>query len=242
MGGGEDTARMRINRALEKLRKFLSLWCFDDGDSCRDDFGQFRSSCTRVLAKSVTAVCADRGATASSSTLTLIKEALKITGMVNLKSGNHYWLIVFIPVDVGQTSLQEHGDLATRKAIPYHELKGKWMVGKKYELHMELNQARKRNHPIESQPVKEGLKWTQDFTVSVLKELPAGGWQLELEFLDEAMDESQAGRRILSFDSAQSSAGNTIGWRYWVRWLGRASSILPTLVARCKQLKVLTNW
>ena len=74
---------------------------------------------------------------------------------------------------------------------------------------MELNQSAETKSPDQSQPVKEGLKWTQDFNISVLKELPEGGRQLELEFVNEAMDESQSGRSMLSFDSSQSPAGNT---------------------------------
>ena len=45
LGMGEDTARKRVSRALEKLRRiFQARREFDDGHHCRDDFRQFRSS------------------------------------------------------------------------------------------------------------------------------------------------------------------------------------------------------
>jgi hypothetical protein len=73
-------------------------------------------------------------------------------------------------------------------------------------LHGEVNHSEATKSPGQSQPVQTGYKWTQDFNISAPKELPEGGWQLELEFENEALDESQAGRNILSFDSAQSRA------------------------------------
>lgn len=88
------------------------------------------------------------------------------------------------------------------------DMRIEWTVGKKYELHMELNQTAETKSPDQSQPVEQGFRWTQDFNISALKELPNGGRQLELEFVNEAIDESQAGLRVLSFDSAKSPAGN----------------------------------
>jgi hypothetical protein len=86
------------------------------------------------------------------------------------------------------------------------ELRARWIVGKKYELHSEVTQRGEIKSPGQPKPVEEGLNWTQDCNVSALKKLPAGGWQLELEFVNEAMDESQAGHNVSSFDSAQSRA------------------------------------
>ena len=45
LGCEENAAQKRVNRALEKLRKFFTKRGvgFDGGDHCRGDFGQFRS-------------------------------------------------------------------------------------------------------------------------------------------------------------------------------------------------------
>jgi hypothetical protein len=89
------------------------------------------------------------------------------------------------------------------------EMKIKWTVGKKYSLHMELSQTTKTDVPNQPQPVMQEVKLAQDFDISALKELDNGGRQLELEFNDETMDVSQGGRSVMSFDSAQSPAGDS---------------------------------
>jgi hypothetical protein len=88
-------------------------------------------------------------------------------------------------------------------------MKVKWVVGKKYELHGEVNHSEITTSPDRVQPVQTGYKWTQDLNIAAPKELTEGGWELELEFVDEALEASQAGTNVLSFDSAQTQAVNT---------------------------------
>jgi RNA polymerase sigma factor (sigma-70 family) len=80
LGTGEDTARKRVSRALEKLHRYFSK----RGVSSTTAIIAGAISANSVqaapvaLAKSVTAVAMAKGAAASGSTLTLIKGALKI--------------------------------------------------------------------------------------------------------------------------------------------------------------------
>jgi hypothetical protein len=80
LGASEDTARMRVNRALEKLRKFftkrgvVSTTAIIAGAISANSV----QAAPVALAKSVTAVAIAKGVAASGSTLTLIKGALKI--------------------------------------------------------------------------------------------------------------------------------------------------------------------
>jgi RNA polymerase sigma factor (sigma-70 family) len=80
LGASESAAKMRVNRALEKLRKFFTK----RGVSSTTAIIAGTISANSVqaapvaLAKSVTAVAIAKGAAASGSTLTLIKGALKI--------------------------------------------------------------------------------------------------------------------------------------------------------------------
>jgi hypothetical protein len=89
------------------------------------------------------------------------------------------------------------------------EMRIKWTVGKKYAMRMEFNQGTETTLPNQPQPIKSEVNLAQDFDISALKELDNGGRQLELEFVDETMDVSQGDRKVLSFDSAQSSAQDT---------------------------------
>ena len=87
LGASEDAAKMRLNRAVEKLRRFFTkrgivlpaaiLTAAISANSVQ--------AAPAVLAKTATAVAFVKGATASGSTLTLIKEALKTMAWTKLK-------------------------------------------------------------------------------------------------------------------------------------------------------------
>ena len=80
--------KKRVNRALEKLRKFFTKRGVDSdgGDHCRNDFRQFRSSRAGGAGKNRDrrGDCQRRGG--SASTLTLIKGALKIMAWTKMKT------------------------------------------------------------------------------------------------------------------------------------------------------------
>ncbi|HZL78785.1 MAG TPA: TIGR03435 family protein [Candidatus Limnocylindrales bacterium] len=88
LGASEDAAKKRVNRALEKLRKFFTK----RGVSSTTAIIAGAISANSVqaapvtLAKSVTAVAIVKGAAASGSTLTLIKGALKIMAWTKAKT------------------------------------------------------------------------------------------------------------------------------------------------------------
>ena len=88
LGGSEDAAKMRLNRAVEKLRGFFKkrgvvlpaavLTAAISANSVQ--------AAPVALAKSVTAVAIAKGAAASGSTLTLIKGALKLMAWTKAKT------------------------------------------------------------------------------------------------------------------------------------------------------------
>ena len=88
LGASEDAAKMRVNRALEKLRKFFAK----RGVSSTTAIIAGTISANSVqaapvaLAKSVAAVAIAKDAAASGSTLTLIKGALKIMAWTKMKT------------------------------------------------------------------------------------------------------------------------------------------------------------
>src|ERR1035437_5790516 len=87
LGTGEDTARKRVSRALEKLHRYFN----QRGVSLPTAIIAGAMSANSVqaapvaLAKSVTAVTVAKGVAASGSTLTLIQGALKIMAWAKLK-------------------------------------------------------------------------------------------------------------------------------------------------------------
>jgi len=87
LGASEDTARMRVNRALEKLRRFFKKRGIDSTTAVIAE--QISANSVQAspvaLAKSVTAAAIAKGAAASGSILTLVKGALKIMAWTKAK-------------------------------------------------------------------------------------------------------------------------------------------------------------
>jgi RNA polymerase sigma factor (sigma-70 family) len=100
LGASEDAAKMRVNRALEKLRKFFTK----RGASSTTAIIAGATSANSVqaapigLAKTISAVAIAKGAAASASTLTLIKGPLKIMASTKLKIGIVTVLVAVIAI------------------------------------------------------------------------------------------------------------------------------------------------
>jgi RNA polymerase sigma factor (sigma-70 family) len=87
LGASEDAAKMRVSRALEKLRKFFTKRGV--GSTAAIIAGTISANSVQAapmaLAKSVTAVAVAKGVAASSSTLTLVNAAVKMTTWTKLQ-------------------------------------------------------------------------------------------------------------------------------------------------------------
>jgi uncharacterized protein (TIGR03435 family) len=88
LGASDDAAKKRVNRALEKLRKFFTKRGVSSTTAIIAGVISANSvqAAPVALAKSVTVVAIAKGAAASTSTLTLIKGALKIMAWTNAKT------------------------------------------------------------------------------------------------------------------------------------------------------------
>jgi len=209
LGASEDAAKMRVNRALEKLRHFfLKRGIASTTETIlRAISANSVQAAPAVLAKSITAIAIAKGTAASASTLTVVKGALKLMAWTKTKTALITSAFVLLAIGGGTALYEARRNPPTTAALAGADgpadLRVKWMVGKKYALRVELNQSAKTKSHNQWQPPEQG-KWVQDFTISGLKELPDGGRQLELEFVSETVDISKGGYSLLSFDSAQS--------------------------------------
>ncbi len=88
LGGSESAAKMRVNRALEKLRKFFAKR--DVTLTATAIAGAVSANSVRAapagLAKTISAVAMAKGAAVSTSTLTLVKGALKLMAWTKIKT------------------------------------------------------------------------------------------------------------------------------------------------------------
>jgi RNA polymerase sigma factor (sigma-70 family) len=88
LGASEDAAKMRVSRALEKLRKFFAKRGLSSTTAtlAAAISAQSVQAAPAALAQSVTAVAMAKGAAASTSTLALIKGALKLMAWAKAKT------------------------------------------------------------------------------------------------------------------------------------------------------------
>ena len=88
LGVGEDTARKRVSRALKKLHRYFNRHGVSSTTTVIA--GEISANSVQTvpvaLAKTVAAIALAKGATASASTLTLIKGALKIMAWTKAKT------------------------------------------------------------------------------------------------------------------------------------------------------------
>jgi hypothetical protein len=109
LGASEDAAKMRVNRALEKLRKFFTK--------------RGVSSTTAILAGAISAnsvqaapvglattisVTAVKSSAVASSTLTLVKGTLKLMAWTKMKSAGVAGLVLLLAVGTTTTVIHHH--------------------------------------------------------------------------------------------------------------------------------------
>jgi uncharacterized protein (TIGR03435 family) len=113
LGGSEDAAKTRVNRAVEKLRQFFVKHGI--ASTTESIAGAIAANSVQAapaaLAKSVTAVAFAKGAAASGSTLTLIKGALKLMAWTKAKTVIVSGVVVLLAAGtttVAVKEIQEH--------------------------------------------------------------------------------------------------------------------------------------
>lgn len=108
LGVSEDAAKMRLNRAMEKLRGFFTKRgiAFSSMALAGTISANSVQAAPVALAKSVTAMAVAKGASASGSTLTLIQGALKIMAWTKMKTGIVVGVAVILAATAGTLVIQ----------------------------------------------------------------------------------------------------------------------------------------
>jgi len=100
LGASEDAAKMRVNRALDKLRNFFTKRGVSSTTAMLAGVISANSvhAAPMGLAKTISAVAVAKGAAASVSTLTLIKGALKIMAWTKAKTAVVAAVVIILAV------------------------------------------------------------------------------------------------------------------------------------------------
>jgi RNA polymerase sigma factor (sigma-70 family) len=217
LGMSEDGAKMRVNRALEKLRKFFTKRGITLSAALIAGAVSANSVQAAPAGLTISAVAAAKGSAATASTLTLVKGALKLMACAKAKTAIVIGTAAILAT--GTTAIVV-GEIATPGAAGAErgpiEMQMKWQAGKSYVMRMESTQTSETTPPNQSKPVKQVQKMSQVFNYSLVKELDNGGRQLQLEFESLAMEVFAGDREVFSADSTQDStqdAKNPVGAR-----------------------------
>jgi hypothetical protein len=89
-------------------------------------------------------------------------------------------------------------------------LKLKWPQGERILQDMDMKQNMEISMPGQPGPMKQDMTMGQEYGLTVLKENPDGGHEVEMEFLSARMGMTMGGKTLLDYDSTkQSSADKT---------------------------------
>jgi hypothetical protein len=88
------------------------------------------------------------------------------------------------------------------------ELKLKWPKGERVVQDMDMKQNMEMTIPGQPAPMKQDMTMGQQYGMTVLNEAPDGGHEVEMEFLSARMSSTMAGKKLLDYDSAKSSAAD----------------------------------
>ncbi|MGD1083433.1 MAG: DUF6263 family protein [Verrucomicrobiota bacterium] len=83
------------------------------------------------------------------------------------------------------------------------ELKLKWPPGERIVQDMDMKQSMELTVPGQPAPIQEDMTLGQGFGMTVLKENPDGGHEVEMEFLSARMGMTSGGATVLDYDSAK---------------------------------------
>jgi RNA polymerase sigma factor (sigma-70 family) len=213
LGIQEWAVHKRTSRAVEKLRSFFSRRgvSVSAGVLIAAVSANSLQAAPAGLAVTVTAAAA-KGAAVSGSTLTLVKGALKLMAWAKAKTAIIATAGVILATGATAIVVKEIAPAGGSDGRGPVEMQMKWQAGRKYAMHRETIQTETKP-PNQSKQVQ---KMTQDFSLSPVRELDNGGWQLQLEFEGLTMEVGDGERKLFSADSAQDpalDAKNPVGAR-----------------------------
>jgi Family of unknown function (DUF6263) len=85
------------------------------------------------------------------------------------------------------------------------KLKLKWMPGERVVQDMDMKTKMDIDMPGQPAPMHQDITMGEKYALTVLKETPDGGHEVEMEFLSARMDVEAAGKTVINYDSTKKS-------------------------------------
>jgi Family of unknown function (DUF6263) len=89
------------------------------------------------------------------------------------------------------------------------ELKLKWPVSERVVMDMDTKSKTEIFMPNQPGSMKQDMTMGQKYGLTVLKETPGGGYEVEMEFLSARMEMEMGGKKLLDYDSTKKSAAGS---------------------------------
>lgn len=83
------------------------------------------------------------------------------------------------------------------------DLKIKWKQGRRLVYRMDMDQSSTNSMPGMPQPMQQQVHMAMTYSLTATRELPAGGMELEMEYLANEMEVKMGGNTMMSFDSKE---------------------------------------
>lgn len=219
LGTSEDAAKMRVNRALEKLRKFFTRRGVRSSAAIIAGVMSTHSvqAAPATLARSVTAAALAKGAAASGSTLPLIQGALKLMALTKAKTAAITAVAVVL---TASTSVVVVKAVHASRAAAYPDISGAW-EGKVH---------------LEEPTVESGQMASTRMVLKLTK--TNNGYTAAIDWIDKGRSDYAAGRVEYDFPSLKLTWLPKQSWTFSVKpdatemiWDHRVRFIVPDAVA-----------
>jgi RNA polymerase sigma factor (sigma-70 family) len=212
LGVSEDAAKVRVSRAVEKLRLIFAARGIAVPSVVL--FAAFAAHGAQAAPAGLTAAIASaaaaKGTVGTTSTLIIAKGVLKIMAWTKAKTaiavGAAIILATGTTVVVVKETAAPTGSAAERAPVV---METKWQIGKKYLMHLEDLQTTETKSPGQTKAVKQVRKLSQDFYYFPVRKLENGGWQLQLEFESLALEVTNGNRKVFAANSTQKPVQDT---------------------------------
>ncbi len=166
LGADEDTARKRVNRAVEKLQGFFAKRGINSTTAAIT--GAISANSVQMapaaLAKSATAAALSKGAAASGANLTLIKGALKLMAWTKAKTTVAVSLGILLAGAAGITVYEAKERTTREKDIVAYEIEHQSPLQKMFPQRVDENKLRQQLvgvWAIEAKKFRGNAKYTQ---------------------------------------------------------------------------------
>lgn len=141
LGTSEDGAKMRVNRALEKLRKFFTRRGITLSAALIAGAVSANSVQAAPAGLIISSVAAAKGSAATASTLTLVKGALKLMAWAKAKTAIIATAGVILATGTTAVVVNEIASAGASGGRGPVDMQMKWQAGKKYAMHRETIQT-----------------------------------------------------------------------------------------------------